>query len=268
MCPPDHFQLDYAINDWTDPAQRVLPKLAREQWEQLLATYRSLGAEVHVLEAEPGVSEMTFAGDSIFVFGDQAISGRFRHPERMPEVAPMAQRFAHTGYRVQRLPAGMCFEGNAEALYWNGMLLGGWGVRSDRAALSYLGALLDVQVHAFELCRPYYHFDVCFAPIDEQLALYYPGAFTPEGRALLARLCPQLIAVDAREAKALACNSVTVNDTVVMSTVGAKRVEGELRAHGKRVIALSLSEFHKAGGGAKCLTLEAYAPAHRSRAVA
>ncbi len=268
MCPPQYFQLDYAINEWTDTTRRVHQDRALEQWEQLLFTYRSLGAEVQVLEPEPGVSEMTFAGDSIFLFGDQALSGRFRHGERMAEVAPMAQRFARAGYRVHRLPKGMYFEGNAEALYWNDMLLGGWGVRSDRAALFHLGELLDLEVHTFQLTQPYYHFDVCFAPIDAGLALYYPGAFRDEGVALLKRLCPRLIAVDETEARALACNSVSVGDTVVMSTRGAKRTAQQLRAAGKRVIALELSEFRKAGGGAKCLTLEAYIPAFRRSAVA
>ena len=268
MCPPDHFQLDYAINRWTDLAQRVHRKRAREQWEQLLSTYRDLGVDVQVLAPEPGVSEMTFAGDSIFVFGDQAVSGRFRHAERMPEVKPMAQRFARAGYRVHRLPTGLHFEGNAEALYWNGMLLGGYGVRSDQAALSYLATMLGVELHTFKLSQPYYHFDVCFAPIDEHLALYYPGAFTSDGRALLERLCPNLIAVNEQEAQSLACNSVSIHDAVVMSTTKATRIEALLRARGKQVIALDMSEFAKAGGGAKCLTLEAYQPMRAARAVA
>jgi N-dimethylarginine dimethylaminohydrolase len=209
-----------------------------------------------------------FAGDSIFLFGERAISSRFRHAERQPEVAPMARRFARRGYRLEQLPEGLHFEGNAEAIHWNGMLLGGWGVRSDRGALDYVSQRFDLELHAFQLARPYYHLDVCLAPIDERSALYYPGAFTAQGRAQLTRLVPNLIAVTEAEAQALACNSVSVHGTVVMSTTQAPRVAELLCATGKRVVAIDVSEFQKAGGGVKCMTLEAYRPADARRAVA
>jgi N-dimethylarginine dimethylaminohydrolase len=141
-------------------------------------------------------------------------------------------------------------------------------VRSDRAALTFLGELLDVEVHAFELARPYYHLDVCVAPVDPHTALYYPGAFSAEDRAQLARLVPRLIAVTEAEAQNLACNSVSVHGTVVMSTRRAPRVASLLRGMGKRVVELDMGEFQKAGGGAKCLTLEAYRPTQARRRVA
>jgi N-dimethylarginine dimethylaminohydrolase len=268
MCPPDHFRVDYAINAWTDPNARVDELRAREQWEELLSVYIEAGAEVRLVEPVEGVPELTFAGDSIFLFGDVALRSRFRHAERMPEVAPMARNFERLGYVLEDLPQGLHFEGNAEAIHHNGRLLGGWGVRSDRAALTFLGELLDVEVHAFQLARPYYHLDVCVAPIDPHTALYYPAAFSAEGRAHLARLVPKLIAVTEAEAQDLACNSVSVHGTVVMSTRRAPRVASLLRSLGKRVVELDLSEFQRAGGGAKCLTLEAYRPSTVRRAVA
>jgi N-dimethylarginine dimethylaminohydrolase len=268
MCPPDHFRVDYAINAWTDPGAEIDSARALEQWERLYAAYISAGARVGIIEPEPNVPELVFAGDSIFLYGQRAISARFRHAERQPEVAPMARRFARRGYHVEPLPDGMHFEGNAEALHWNGMLLAGWGVRSDRSALDHVCARLDLELHAFQLAAPYYHFDVCLAPIDERTALYYPGAFTAQGREQLARLVPRLIAVNEREAKALACNSVSVHGTVVMSTTQAPRVAELLCAAGKRVVALDVSEFQKAGGGVKCLTLEAYQPTRARQAVA
>jgi N-dimethylarginine dimethylaminohydrolase len=268
MCPPDHFQVDYAINAWTDLSAKVDAARALAQWERLHDVYIEAGAQVSVIEPEPALPELVFAGDSIFLFGDVAISGRFRHAERKPEVLPMARRFARRGYCVKQLPEGLHFEGNAEAIHWNGLLLGGWGVRSDRSALEHVSQLLELELYPFQLAQPYYHLDVCVAPIDERTALYYPGAFTAEGRTQLARLFPTLIPVNEAEAQALACNSVSLNGTVVMSTTRAPRVAELLCAAGKRVVQLDLSEFHKAGGGAKCLTLEAYRPANARRAVA
>jgi N-dimethylarginine dimethylaminohydrolase len=268
MCAPDHFRVDYAINAWTCANTRVDERRALAQWHSLREAYLEAGAEVCEVEPEPGISELTFAGDSIFLFGHVAISSRFRHRERMPEVLPMAQRFGRLGYVVRELPEGLHFEGNAEALYWNGILLGGHGVRSDRGALACVSHILGVDVVPFELKKPYYHLDVCLTPIDAETALYYPGAFTAAGLAELARVVPKLVPVDEAEAQALACNSMAVNDTVVMSTRRAPRVAAILRGLKKRVIELELSEFKKAGGGAKCLTLEAYDFARARRAVA
>jgi N-dimethylarginine dimethylaminohydrolase len=180
----------------------------------------------------------------------------------------MAQRFRRLGYVVRELPEGLHFEGNAEALYWNGMLLGGHGVRSDRAALACVSHILGVEVVPFELNKPYYHLDVCLTPIDGETALYYPGAFTDVGLEELARVVPKLVPVNEAEAQALACNSMAINDTVVMSTRRAPRVAALLRGLKKRVVELELSEFKKAGGGAKCLTLEAYDFTRARRAVA
>ncbi len=268
MCAPEHFRVDYAINAWTRPRAEVDARRAMEQWLALREAYLEAGAEVCEVAPEAGVSELTFAGDSIFLHGQVALSSRFRHAERMPEVLPMARRFRALGYDVRELPHGMHFEGNAEAILWNGRLLGGYGVRSDRTALAHVSELLDVEVVPFELRKPYYHLDVCLCPLDARSALYYPGGFSDESRARLMRLVPKLYPVSEAEARALACNSVSVSDTVVMSTRAAPRVASLLRAQGRRVVELELSEFRKAGGGAKCLTLEAYGAALPRRAVA
>lgn len=258
LCPPDHFQIEYVINEWMDMSNPVHPERAYEQWHQLRETYERLGVEVRLLEPEPGIPELVFPGDSIFLFGEKAIASRFHHPERQPEVAPMSRRFASLGYTLYTLPTGLRFEGNAEAIYWNECLFCGYGVRSDYEALPYLARLLDVPLHAFRLTKPFFHFDTVFCPIDERLAVYYPGAFTPEDADRLRRLFPNLIAAEEAEARRLGCNSVSVNGAVIMSTPHVPRLAAQLRLHGLEVIPLDLSEFYKAGGGAKCLTLEAY----------
>ena len=46
LCPPVHFQVDYAINAWTCPSNRVDARRAMEQWERLCDVYVEAGAEV------------------------------------------------------------------------------------------------------------------------------------------------------------------------------------------------------------------------------
>jgi N-dimethylarginine dimethylaminohydrolase len=84
--------------------------------------------------------------------------------------------------------------------------------------------------------------------------VYYPAAFDDYGRRALADWVPRLIAVDEAEARSFACNAVVVGRSVVTNT-GCPRLNAALREQGYEPRETPLSEFVKAGGSAKCLTL-------------
>jgi N-dimethylarginine dimethylaminohydrolase len=65
---------------------------------------------------------------------------------------------------------------------------------------------------------------------------------------------PELLALDLDEALAFTANSVVVGSTVVMPHCPA-RVGAQLEAWGYDVVVVDVSEFLKAGGGVRCLTL-------------
>jgi N-dimethylarginine dimethylaminohydrolase len=65
---------------------------------------------------------------------------------------------------------------------------------------------------------------------------------------------PDLFAVEADEAVSFSCNAVVVGKTVVLND-GAPKLARTLAEAGYRVRPLRLTEFIKAGGSAKCLTL-------------
>src|SRR5690606_1731309 len=85
-------------------------------------------------------------------------------------------------------------------------------------------------------------------------ALYYPPAFDEYGQTALRELIPELIPVEQEEAQAFACNAVVIGRMVVTNT-GCPRMHAVLRERGYETIETPLSEFVKAGGSAKCLTL-------------
>jgi N-dimethylarginine dimethylaminohydrolase len=64
----------------------------------------------------------------------------------------------------------------------------------------------------------------------------------------------EVIFVSAEDARNFACNLVTVNDVVVTGPISAQ-LRRQLTRLGFWVECLPLTEFYKAGGGAKCLTL-------------
>ena len=71
-----------------------------------------------------------------------------------------------------------------------------------------------------ELVDPrFYHLDTCFCPLNQDEAIYYPGAFDDYGRSVLRDRVAQLIEVSADEAASFSCNAVVVNRTVVLNNV-------------------------------------------------
>jgi N-dimethylarginine dimethylaminohydrolase len=258
LLPPTHFRIDYAINEWMNPEIQADPELAQAQWNELVETYRELGAQVEIFEPVADLPDQVFLGDAIFLYKDQAIASRFKVEERATEVEPMTERFKAKGYTIHRLPEGLHFEGNAEAMQWDGRVLAGYGVRSDLEALDYVGKTLDLEIVPLRVKPPYFHLDIVVCPLNAETLAYVPSGLDDESQKRLEGLGTELIAIDEDEAMRLACNSMSVNGTVVLSTTKVDKFPKELERAGFKVKALDLTEFAKSGGGAKCLTLEAY----------
>jgi N-dimethylarginine dimethylaminohydrolase len=260
LTKPTHFRIEYAINHWMNEKNQVEPDKADAQWKMLLDNYKKLGAKVEVFDSVNGWPDQVFTGDSIFIYGKQAIAARFRYPERSGEVVPMIERFEQRGYTVHQIPDGLFFEGNGEAIAWNGRVLGGYGVRSERKALDFMAETLNVEVIPLRVLPPHFHVDTVVCPLRKDLLAYVPSGIDEESRERIENLGVNLIAIDQDEALELACNSMAFGQDVIVSTHKAPNFHKKLEATGFKVLPLDLSEFAKSGGGAKCLTLEAYEP--------
>jgi N-dimethylarginine dimethylaminohydrolase len=98
-----------------------------------------------------------------------------------------------------------------------------------------------------------YHLDLPFCPIDSTHALVYPPAFDAASQAELAGIVAEPIVLTDEEAFAFSGNSLVVNDTVIMPACSS-RLHEILTGLGLRIVVVDLSEFHKGGGSARCLT--------------
>jgi N-dimethylarginine dimethylaminohydrolase len=118
---------------------------------------------------------------------------------------------------------------------------------------------LGVEVVPLQLRAPHFHVDTIICPLDDQTLAYVPTAMDAESQATVKSLgASRIIHIEREEASRLACNSMSVAGNVIISTVQAPKFHAALEKAGFEVRALDLSEFAKSGGGAKCLTLEAY----------
>ena len=102
----------------------------------------------------------------------------------------------------------------------------------------------------------FYHLDTCFCPLNDGYLLYYPQAFDQESRRQIALRFPESkrIVVTQLDAMKFACNAVNVGDQIFLNEAGPDLINQFVRA-GFKVVQIGLSEFLKAGGAAKCLTL-------------
>ncbi|MEX0867613.1 MAG: arginine deiminase-related protein, partial [Pirellulales bacterium] len=183
------------------------------------------------------------------------ILAHFRHPQRQAEEPIFREWFQQHGFEVLASPAGTYFEGAGDALYVGDTLFAGYLTRSDARGHQQIGAMVGTRVIPLELTDPYYyHLDTCFCPLAPTEAIFFPAAFDDYGRQVLTELVPGLIEVPADEARSFACNAVVVGRHVI-TNVGCPTLHAALREHGYQPHETPLSEFVKAGGSAKCLTL-------------
>ncbi len=254
MCPPEFFTVEYAINPWMNPEHAVDLILARQQWEQLRATYVSLGHTVHIIDPRPGLPDMVFAANGATVIGGRVLGSRFRHPERHPEGPAYMDWFRANGYEVTE-PAAVN-EGEGDIVFAGRSVIAGYGFRSDQAVASELEDLFGLPVISVRLVDPrFYHLDTALLVLDENTAAYYPGAFDEAGQAALAARFGDLIEAKPADAEVLGLNGLSDGRHVVLPAQ-AESLAAEIESAGFSVLPVDLSEFRKSGGGPKCCTLE------------
>jgi N-dimethylarginine dimethylaminohydrolase len=260
MCPPRHFGVLYEINPWMSREVSVDPERALAEWEGLVATLESAGAEVVVMEPEADVPDLVFTANAGVVNGGQFVPSHFRHPERRPETPIYAAWFAKRGWRVDHLPADLDHEGAGDGLPFTPeggrtVLLSGYSFRSDAGAATELSSLLACPVRPIQLVDPrLYHVDLTFCPLDARHAIVAPLGWDAYGRKVVEALVPEALVLTDDETLSFCANSVVVGTTIVMPAV-PPRVGRQLEAWGFTVVQCQVGEFLKAGGGCRCLTL-------------
>ncbi|HEX6632414.1 MAG TPA: arginine deiminase-related protein [Usitatibacter sp.] len=259
MCPPEYFDVAYVINPWMHGnLKRIDSALARQQWRSLydMLTDR---ATVRLVNPQPSSPDMVFTANAGIVRGRRFVVSRFRYPERQYEEPYFADWFMDRGYEVSLMPRDCPFEGAGDALFDRGepLLWMAHGHRSIEGARKVLEQRLDVETELLKLVDSrFYHLDTCFCPLEDGFLLYFPSAFDEAARTAIERRIPadRRIAVEEEDALAFACNAVAVDTTVVVNRATPALVRA-LAKKGFEVVQTPLSEFMKAGGSAKCLTL-------------
>jgi lysine-ketoglutarate reductase/saccharopine dehydrogenase-like protein (TIGR00300 family) len=264
MCPPDHYDVDYVINPWMEGnIHKSSRDRAVEQWQKLYHVIKDR-AIVDLVPPQKGWPDLVFTANAGLVLGTNVVLSRFLHKERQGEEPYYKQWFEENGYTVYELPKDLPFEGAGDALFdregrW---LWAGYGFRSELDSHPYLAKWLDVEVLSIRLVdERFYHLDTCFCPLSGGYLLYYPPAFDSYSNRLIEMRVPaeKRIALEEPDAVNFACNAVNINSIVVMNKA-SDSLKQRLAEVGFEVVETPLTEFLKAGGAAKCLTLRVTEP--------
>ncbi len=255
LCLPDHYGIEYEINPWMSRQQGTQSLLARAQWQQLHDTLAGLGCELELVTPRPKLPDMVFTANAGLVVGRRFIRSNFRFQERRGEAPHFAGWFAERGYEVMTLPDGLFFEGEGDALFAGEVLFCGYRFRSDVQSHQRLGDWLGCLVISVELTDArFYHLDTCFCPLPDGGAIWFPPAFDEYARRAIGQHLGALIEVEPEEAARFACNAVVIGKEIVLPE-GCPKLCRVLAKRGYQCHPLAMSEFLKAGGACKCLTL-------------
>lgn len=136
------------------------------------------------------------------------------------------------------------------------MILAGHGFRTDTGAHDEVQEVFGLPVISLKLVDPrYYHLDTALAVLYEPTVAYVPEAFSEGSRQVLRLLFPDAVLASPEDAAVLGLSAVSDGRNVVLSAQATGLI-AELRRRGFSPIGVDLSELLKAGGSAKCCTLE------------
>lgn len=259
MCAPDHFNVDYVINPWMEnQVGKAVHSLAEAQWANL-RRHLERDATLAFVKSEAGVPDMVFTANAGLAIGNKVVVSRFDARERRPEEPLFRAFFERLGYDVAPWPEDVAFEGAGDALLDRArpVIWCGHGFRSSEKAPKLLEKIFARRAVGLRLVDPrFYHLDTCFCPLADGWLMYFPQAFDEASQEAIAALTPRekRIEVSEKDAGSFACNAVEIMGRIYLNGA-SNALQARLRAAGFTPILTPLTEFVKAGGAAKCLTL-------------
>jgi N-dimethylarginine dimethylaminohydrolase len=260
MCAPKHFGVDYVINPWMEnQIGQADTTRAQRQWDALRVRLAARAALSFAPSAE-GLPDMPFTANAGLVLDGVAAVSRFYARERRPEERLFRRWFELNGFSLAPWPDDVAFEGAGDALpdHARGLIWCGHGWRTSRRAPALLENIFGRRVVPLKLVDPrFYHLDTCLCPLSGGWLMYHPAAFDEASVQIIRALTPveRRIEVGAADAAAFACNAVDLDGAVFMNDC-SRELGRRLIAAGFAPTVTPLTEFLKAGGAAKCLTLE------------
>lgn len=278
MSDARHFHTTHPINPYYGDDELDKNKAEKEH-AALKKLFETAGIQVIQVPSPADSQDGVYTANWALVRGDTAVLASLPNA-RKAEEAYAEKTLVGLGKKVVKVPAGLKFSGQGDALPFGDYLFCGAGYRADEAAQAFAAKTLGytrVQLHTIpELDihnQPvinkvsgwpdsfFYDIDLALAVLrppagqKKGLIAYCPEAFTPESQTTLENFDAEKIIIPLEEATVgFAANLVSTGETVIMSDK-APRFAAELKAHGFTILTPRITELVKGGGYIRCTSL-------------
>ena len=281
MSGADYFSDEFAINAYMDSTVPVNLERAKEEHQQIRYALGEAGIEVIKIDPPADCQDGIYTANWALCRGNKAVMASL--PNKRKGEEPHAEKaLADLGFEIIKVPEGMHFSGQGDALPCGNYLFMGSVYRTSPEVHTFVGQTLGYDVvslqtkplrtffgHGKAVINPttgwadsyYYDIDLALAVIkapdstDKGLIAWCPEAFMKDSAAKIRQLPVDQIEVSLKEAKkAFACNLVSTGETVVMSAY-APKLQRALEDKGLKVIPVRVQEISKGGGFIRCTSL-------------
>jgi len=266
MCPPTFYTVRDVKNPFMQSGSPVDHDLAQRQWNGVREAFEQAGVKTETIDPVDDLEDMVFAANQAFIgagesYGKFFVPSRMRYESREREVPYYTSWFKKHGFASINLflkAEDQFLEGHGDLL-WHPQqprVWAGYGFRSSKAGIDRFTEAMQQQeftVTPLQLVdETFYHLDTCFAPLNGNAAMVYPGALSESAMAVLRRGWKRLHEVSRDDAMQFVCNGVAVNGYFIASHL-PDAIATIVKNEGLKPLVVDTSEFEKGGGSVFCM---------------
>ncbi|HXR14820.1 MAG TPA: arginine deiminase-related protein [Terriglobales bacterium] len=262
MCPPAFFDVREPKNPYM--GQPIDRAKAQQQWEALRSALQDSGINVETIEAVSDLDDMVFAANQVFVgyharIGNFIVPSRMHYASRHKEVRFFVDWFHQRGYKIIDLDlTGEYLEGQGDLLWHpdRSRIWAAYGFRSTRGGVEKFAVAmhkLGFPVIPLQLIDDHcYHLDTSLCPLNDDAALIYPGAFSPESLRTVRAGWKRIHELTRDEALQFMGNGIVVNGRFITPRL-SQNLGHILAQESLTPVVVDTSEFEKSGGSVFCM---------------
>ncbi|MEQ9609375.1 MAG: arginine deiminase family protein [Kiloniellaceae bacterium] len=232
-------------------------QLAMRQHREMVSAYEDAGVTCHFLPLDEYNPYQVYARDSSFMTPYGAVICQMANPRRRGEYAACLRFYLERGIPIYDMVSSGNFEGGDFNIIGEKTALVGYtDHRSEEiAARQVAGWMKDEgwEIRFAPIDQFYVHIDLMVCMLNERCAAVCLETTEDDIVDWLKARQIEIIPASFKETMALGCNVVALGNDRVLSTAGAKDLNGKLRAAGFTVYDPDMTMFTWAGGGVHCM---------------
>jgi N-dimethylarginine dimethylaminohydrolase len=229
------------------------------QHRALVAKLEAAAVKCHLVPSEPGLSDLAFTRDSVFMTPWGLVELRPSEPHRRGESAHLVAALKRVGIpSLGALDEGKVEGGDICLLRPGLILIAISGERTDETGARALGRIFESRGWRALYTRiepRYLHLDTQFTLASKHFGVACLETLEAGFAETMAELGIDLLPATPGEVDRLEANLLSLGGCRVVAPAGGTRLNLELRRRGYDLIEVEIDQFVRCGGGVHCLTM-------------